>query len=397
MLLPLGDDSLNRRSPVVNSGIVLVNVVVFAAVNVFDSEASAWKIIKTHGLVPASIEPLQFLTSIFLHGGWMHLIGNMWFLWVFGPAIENRLGHLGYGVFYLLAGIGASGVYLLLTPKTMIPCIGASGAIFGVVGAYALLYPRNQVRMLYWLGWFFAGTFHVSAMWIVGFWLVEQVFLWYLMSEILGGGLGGVAYAAHVGGLLALGVRMWVPEPSLALGPPGASSYGQGGGAWGTGPYAPPDPALLQPTMTAEPATATLAVPTDSSRGSAQELTPPADEVAKALLTGDLDHALVLYRQHAVGHPGSPLAASTQVAVAHALFEKAEFSEALEAYRLYLGRHRREPDAPHAKFRAAAVLSRKLDCFEEASRLLLEVVMEHGDPEVVDLAREELARIRQTA
>jgi membrane associated rhomboid family serine protease len=385
MFLPLGDDGDSHRVPAVNYAIIAANGLVFALVNVLGGEATTERIIGQYGLVPADLELHQVFTCMFLHAGWFHLIGNMWFLWIFGDRVENRLGHLGYLAFYLVSGIGAAGFYLLFTPKTLIPCVGASGAIFGVVGAYAVLYPSNQIKMFYWMGWVWAGTFHVRAFWIIGFWFLEQVGLWWLTSQL--DMIGGIAYAAHlgggiVGGLIALGVRVWLPEGEDEA---ASVTHLDGPGVWSpTSTFAPP-PSRLEPLRATRSAFA---------EGPAGE---PLDEISGALADGNVTRALDLYRQHASCRPGVSLAPASQSAVAAILFERAEFDEALEAYRTYLGRSASGADAPLAKFRAGVILSRRKEKFDEASRLLLQAVMEHPDPAVVSLAREELNRIRQLA
>jgi len=401
MLLPIGDDTISRRVPVVNTGIIAINVLVFAAVNVFSNDATTMRIIMDHGLKPADLKPSAFLTCMFLHGGWAHIIGNMWFLWVFGEALENRIGHLGYAVFYLVAGIGASGFYLLFTPKSMIPCVGASGAIFGVVTAYAILYPRNQIKMFYWIGWFWAGTFEVSAMWIVGFWFLEQVGMWYLMSEIGMIG-GGIAYAAHIGGAViggvaAAGIRAWMTEPPLAEEWDSTPAYSGAPGAWSPNGFDPPAAQALSPLMNSGPAPAVPGPGPGSVPSFPQDDLAPLDDVAQAFAEGNADKGLQLYQQHLSMRPGIPLAAAAQSVVASTLWERADFPEALDAYREFVARHGGDPEAPQAKFRAAVILSRRMESFDEASKLLLQVVMEHPDPEVVALARGELSRIRQLA
>jgi membrane associated rhomboid family serine protease len=383
MLLPVGDDSDSHVVPVVNMGIVVLNILVFAAVNVLGNDVTAQNVFDGYGIVPGDLAWYQFLTSLFLHGGWMHIIGNMWFLWVFGDAVENRLGHVGYAVFYLVAGIGASVFYLLFTPKTLMPCIGASGAIFGVVASYAILFPRNEIRMLYWF-WLFVGTFHVKAVWIVGFWVVEQVVTWHLMSEF--GRVGGIAYAAHVGGalfgiLLAVAVRTWWPEERI-VDDWGPSFPITGGERWSpaAGPSAPPPTPPVVPLGFDDPPESEVS---------------SMDDVSRAFANDDPERALELYRQHAACRPGAPMAAPAQIAIADALFKRADFDEALDAYRLYLDAYGAEAHAATAKFRAAVILSRRRGENAEAAKLLLEVIMEHPDPEVVELARGELARIRQ--
>lgn len=141
-----------------------------------------------------SLGAATLLTSIFLHGSWGHLIGNMWFLWVFGNNIEDSMGHLRFLAFYILTGIAAAGTQIAIDPGSSIPMVGASGAISGVMGAYLLLYPHARVDS--WLGFWIAP---VPAWMMLGYWMLLQ------LSGVLGPSAtgGGVAYGAHVGGFLA--------------------------------------------------------------------------------------------------------------------------------------------------------------------------------------------------
>jgi membrane associated rhomboid family serine protease len=138
------------------------------------------------------------ITSMFLHGGWFHLIGNMWFLWVFGNNVEDAMGHGRFGVFYLLCGLAAAALQVATNPASAIPMVGASGAIGGVMGAYILLYPRVHVHMLLILG-FFITTVAVPAVVMLGYWLLIQLISGF---GTLGDEGGGVAFWAHVGGFV---------------------------------------------------------------------------------------------------------------------------------------------------------------------------------------------------
>jgi membrane associated rhomboid family serine protease len=151
----------------------------------------------TMGAVPAWVTPL---TSMFMHGGWFHLIGNMWFLWLFGRNVEDVMGPARYAAFYLLAGLAAAAAQVLADPGSALPMVGASGAISGVMGAYVVLFPKVRVHVLIFLG-IFVTTVTLPAYMMLGYWFLLQV---------LGGSVnalqatgGGVAFAAHVGGFLA--------------------------------------------------------------------------------------------------------------------------------------------------------------------------------------------------
>ena len=201
-MIPLRDINPTRRVPVMTVGIIVVNVLVFAYEFLLPATALE-SLIRTWGLIPyqlVALEPAAFvrvLTSMFLHGGVMHLLGNMLYLWIFGDNIESALGSLRFALFYLLCGIGAGLGQVLVSPSSRVPMVGASGAISGVLGAYLLLYPRVQVETLLILG-YFVRLVRLPALVVLGFWIVLQLF-----SGVLSFGAtatGGVAFFAHVGG-----------------------------------------------------------------------------------------------------------------------------------------------------------------------------------------------------
>jgi membrane associated rhomboid family serine protease len=140
------------------------------------------------------------ISSMFLHGSWMHLIGNMWFLWIFGNNIEDSMGHLRFVAFYLLTGLAAALAHVITDPGSTVPMVGASGAISGVMGAYLVLYPRARVQTLFFF-LFFIRIVPLPAWIMLGYWMFLQ-FVGSAATSVAGGG-GGVAYAAHIGGFLA--------------------------------------------------------------------------------------------------------------------------------------------------------------------------------------------------
>ena len=165
---------------------------------------------------------LTLLTSMFMHGGWLHLAGNMLFLWIFGDNVEHRVGHLVFLGFYVIAGLVASLAQILVDPGSVIPTLGASGAISGVLGAYLVLFPANRVTVF-----LFRAIVPVPAVVAIGMWFALQVFSNFLAT---GGEAGGVAYMAHIGGFLAgaaagLVFRMIFNEPRRPRGQP-ASAFG---------------------------------------------------------------------------------------------------------------------------------------------------------------------------
>lgn len=192
-----------HRSPVVVSTLVAVCTLAF----LFEMSlppAAASRLLSELGLIPArvSLSPeglYPFVTSMFLHGGWFHLIGNMLFLWIFGNNVEDRMGHGRFLVFYLLCGVGAAALHAFLYPDSAVPTIGASGAIAGVLGAYLVLYPGARIVALVPLG-FILTTMEVPALLFLVLWFVMQFFsgVGDLVAQA-----SQVAYWAHVGGFVA--------------------------------------------------------------------------------------------------------------------------------------------------------------------------------------------------
>ncbi len=222
-MFPIGDDNSDRRiQPTVNYAIIAINVLVFVFLQKlggnehFDYTFSLVPKEITTGIdlttpqiisdtltgqtaqIPNYASPLpvyfNFLSSMFMHGGFMHLFGNMLFLWVFGDNIENRLGHIRYLLFYLLCGFAAAIGQILMQTDSVVPMLGASGAISGVLGGYLLLFPRRSVRAI-----IFNFFTTVPAYVALGLWIAYQIISGYLTPA----GTGGVAYAAHIGGFLA--------------------------------------------------------------------------------------------------------------------------------------------------------------------------------------------------
>jgi len=198
-MIPIGDASRRPvRMPVVTVAIILVNALVFLL-----ELAGGDAFINQWSFVPADISAgrhlITIFTAMFMHAGWLHIGGNMLFLWVFGPEIEDVMGPLRYLLFYLLGGVVASLAQTLIDPHSTIPNLGASGAIAAVMGVFLITYPRDQIKTVLFLGWFY-GVRLIPAVLLVGFWFLIQLF-----SEV--GALaatqtGGVAYMAHVGGFL---------------------------------------------------------------------------------------------------------------------------------------------------------------------------------------------------
>ena len=224
-MIPLRDANPSSRTPWVTFVIIGLNTLAFLYELVLP-QARLEQLIFTMGMVPARVtvfpaDPaitfgdafLPLFSSMFLHGGWLHLIGNMWFLWIFGDNIEDRLGHLRYLVFYLLCGLGAGLAHTFFNLNSTVPSIGASGAIAGVLGGYLLLYPHARVLTL--IPVFFLYLVELPAYIVLALWFVIQLFSGTASLGARDAAAGGVAWWAHIGGfLLGLAlVKLFAQQP----------------------------------------------------------------------------------------------------------------------------------------------------------------------------------------
>jgi membrane associated rhomboid family serine protease len=229
-MFPIRDDNPHFLTPLVTYGLIGANVLAWAVLQGFGLEPALSSSVCRLGLIPGEllqtappgarlpIGPDTFcivgdvpawhtpLTSMFMHGGWFHLLGNMWFLWIFGNNVEDSMGNVRFLVFYLLCGFAAAAAQTIADPDSIIPMVGASGAIGGVMGAYVLLYPRVHVHMLVVLG-FYATTIAVPAFFMLGYWFLVQLLSGWTSIGAEG---GGVAFWAHVGGFVAGAVLVLV-------------------------------------------------------------------------------------------------------------------------------------------------------------------------------------------
>ena len=218
-MIPIRDTVRSQSAPIVTVALIAINVIVF--VHEVALGPYLERFVFAYGLIPRrfvywpgdpfdSARFLPLLTSMFWHGGWLHLIGNMLYLWVFGDNVEDRLGHLRYLIFYLLAGTAAGLTQVALNPDSMLPTVGASGAIAGVLGAYLVTYPRSRVLTfvpLFFLPWFL----EVPAYVYLGFWFLMQLLMG--LGSLGGPDTGGVAVWAHVGGFVSGVVLIKLMEP----------------------------------------------------------------------------------------------------------------------------------------------------------------------------------------
>ena len=219
-LMPIGDDNEGRHvTPIITYILIAINIAVFIFLQLpsdlftYSFSVIPREIVQNRDMVGtlelarnAAIQlgpgphPIQLtiLTAMFMHGAWMHLLGNMLYLWIFGDNVEDALGHVKFLVFYVVCGIAATAAHILSGPNSTIPSLGASGAIAGVLGGYLLMFPTRRVRVL--IGWM--GIIELPALIVVGFWIVTQLVSG-IGSIAVTDASGGVAYWAHIGGAVA--------------------------------------------------------------------------------------------------------------------------------------------------------------------------------------------------
>jgi membrane associated rhomboid family serine protease len=212
-MFPIKDDQPSYSTPFVNIFLIALNILIFFYQWTLGPRGDD-QFVRIYGEVPAHLAAflagssrytlpavvIPFFTSMFLHGGWSHVLGNMWFLYIFGDNVEDYLGHFNYLVFYLLSGLFAMGLQVAIYLHSNVPTVGASGAIAGVLGAYVILYPRARV-----LTWFFVFVLYLPAWIVLGEWFLLQFFSGAASLSLAQAGhdMGGVAFWAHVGGFVA--------------------------------------------------------------------------------------------------------------------------------------------------------------------------------------------------
>ncbi|MEM7074424.1 MAG: rhomboid family intramembrane serine protease [Pseudomonadota bacterium] len=209
-MFPIRDHNPSGRTPYVTYALIALNVVIFLSYwPIMDDPRALYVFYDTWAMVPVQIyqaaEYQTLVTSMFLHAGWLHLAGNMLFLWIFGDNMEDEMGHLGFLLLYLAAGVAAAGAHLLSAPYSQVPTVGASGAIAGVMGGYLLLFPKARIDILLFLV-IFIRIFTLPAWAVLCIWFGIQI----VGGAAADPGTGGVAYWAHAGGFVA-GILLTLP------------------------------------------------------------------------------------------------------------------------------------------------------------------------------------------
>jgi membrane associated rhomboid family serine protease len=218
MVLPLHDDNPTSTRPYLTIGIIIACVLVYVVHHLLLSQAATQQVVYSLGVIPAVLTgreamppeiallpaPATVFTSMFLHAGFWHMAGNMWFLWIFGNNVEDAMGHVRFILFYALCGVAAVFAQVTLNPGSIVPMVGASGAISGVLGAYMLLFPRARVLLGLPVGFLIIQLGRWPAVWVLAAWFVLQLVMGSLTpAQIPGRTEGGIAFGAHIGGFVA--------------------------------------------------------------------------------------------------------------------------------------------------------------------------------------------------
>jgi len=406
VIIPIGDDNPSLRIPYVTYGLVAINVVIFVLVNRFGSLPAS--VSREWGFVPNDLKWYTFVTSVFLHGDFFHILFNMLFLWIFGDNVEDKLGHVLYFVFYLVAGALACTFYMLFTGFSggSIPLVGASGAIAGAMGCYMLFFPNANIRYFYWVFWFFMGVIPIRAKWSLGLWIAMNLVNWLVLNSRY---VTGVAYAAHVGGF-AVGIgagmlaKSWLVRKGRVTGYDEYTGFAPPGTGRGTARrerterFTPQSFQQARPESTPREPRSTqvrreYVSPRVQTERDGEGFFGMEEAIAENLRTAQMDVALEKYREYVRMRHAKALPSWAQIKIAAELFKMKDYEAALEAYRRYLARYPGGPDAAEAKFRLGVILSRYRKEYFRAREYLLQAVVEHPDPKIVAFARTELERV----
>lgn len=384
MFLPIGDIPNPRGTPYVTYALICINVAVFILVSwpqmvgqpdlsdpmlreylialgvrgpvtaeqVLNSVSAYDLLVFRYGFRPAEPSIVALFSAMFLHGGLMHLFGNMLFLWIYGDNVEHRLGHVRYLLAYLGTGVAATLFFMAFNPDSHVPMIGASGAISGVLGCYFLWFPRNQIKVFIFFFPFIMQTVLIPARWVLGFYLLIDNLLPFLAS---GGGSGsGVAHGAHIGGFLG----------GLVL-------------AWGVNRL----PTLRSRQKLKEK------LPREEPINLAEERVErfgPGDEIARQIRLGHPDRAAVLWFGLEGRIARSEVAAGDWLAIGEDLLNRRMYDEALSIFRRFVAERGNDPMLDRAYLGAGKAMLHKPRCVTSAYHYFLAALDVARTPGVAD-------------
>jgi membrane associated rhomboid family serine protease len=340
MFLPYSDETPREgEGPWLNWMLILVNAVIFFY---FSSQPGYDALVYKYGFTPAKFERHTLFTSMFLHGDTMHLLGNMWFLYLFGDNVESRCGKALYLLAYLAAGVAGDLSHYAFFPHSAIPSIGASGAIFGVMGMYIFFFPANRIKVLYWF--YFIGTTTIRAIWVIGLWAGMEVLYSHLQTK--SGMESGVGHLAHSGGFFA-GMILAAFYSVLHLVRDDSRSML----AHLAGRAAP------HPKMTPDWRAAAEARVRNLQFANAVSASDPRHNIVGLLHAGRIDEARMAWRRYAFDDQTGVLPPREQLEVALALDKNGERGIARDAYERLLANHpQAQPFAAEANLALAGML-----------------------------------------
>jgi membrane associated rhomboid family serine protease len=392
MLFPLGDDNPVRRTPVVTWLLIGMNAAVFVAFNLQMREPQIQLWTLRWGYDVDHPFGKQLFTSMFMHGGWAHILGNMWVLWIVGDNVEDKVGKVGYLALYLLGGCAAALTYAAIAlvggadPGAMslygrehMPLVGASGAIAAIMGMYLVFFPEARIRLLAWF-FVFVQIIPVRAKWFIGLTLALD-----LVTSVVaqGASSGGVATMAHVGGGAFGIVAALILKPMVG--------GGGEGDAWDvhTG-FAKRMRAGAEPWQDARMPPGPRMAPEETDEISIRDV---ERSIAQLVRGGRVREAIDVYPAYVAMAREQPLPDDVQIEIAHELYRQWLPKEAIPAYLRYLDTHPNGDDVAEAKFRLGVLYARGLSRRDEASRWLREAEREHHDPRIRAAAAQMLAQL----
>jgi len=395
-MIPIKTDYRMSRTPWVNYALVASNVIIFVLGYNLHSQGG-YDRIRNYMLHPDTPALYQFFTSVFLHAGWGHLLGNMVFLWVFGNAMNDRFGHVGYLAFYLAGGVLAGLGYLGLSGDA--PVLGASGAISAVTGAYLVLLPRTRVTVLFWF--YIITYFEVSSILFLAFQLVTNLYM-SLNASITGASAGGVAYAAHSAGYV-YGIIIAAGLLALRILPRDAYDLlNLIGHAHRRGRYRRMVAQGYNPfNNVGRPGEARRRkVPSRSVSAEAADTTSAREiqlrrEIAGACARHDLPSAAAKYLQLVQIAAGAVLPRQQQLDVANQMMSTNQHAAAADAYERFIEHHGTYEQMADIYLMLGLLYGRYLEQYDRAERHLEQAVKLLDDPGKIEMATSDLRKIRE--
>ena len=391
MIIPLGTDSRLQHTPYMNWVLIAANVLVFVLFQHLDRDPAGHIILNMaqingfmashYDLSPRAPQLYTFITYAFLHAGWMHLLGNMLFLYIFGNNVNDKMGHIGYLGFYLAGAVFAGIAYVLLQ-RTTAPVLGASGAIAAVTGAYLVLFPRSSVSVFY--IWFFFGRFEIPSLWFIVFFFVQDVVFNFAGDK-------GVAHVAHIGGTI-FGFTVCIALLSLRLLPRDQFDLVAMVKQWnrrrqyrdmvskGYNPFdSPPRSRPGQPPPPPDPRQ--------------QQIMNLRGAILEAVARHDLPTAAHLYVELKQLDPQQALPKPAQLDIANQLAGEQRFPQAAEAYETLLKVYPKAEQIEQIELMLGLIYSRYLAQYDRARHYLRQAMQRLHDETALAMARDELARI----